>query len=158
MRSSGTTHSLDSTSVLDAMARGVISCPPATPLRGVARLMVEHRIHAVYVFDYGFEDDENVTPWGLVSDLDLVAATQGDFDSRSARDAAVTPLVTIRASDSLGEAAALMSEYGVSHLAVLDPATERPVGVISTLDLAQTLMNGRPPRAAVTAAGDHDYR
>lgn len=130
---------LESVTVASAMTSGVINCPPETPLRGVARLMAEHRVHAVYVFDYGFEDDEAVAPWGLVSDLDLVAAARGEFDAQTARDAAVTPLVTVAANASLDRAAQLMSEYGVAHLAVLDPSSGRPVGVISTLDVARHL-------------------
>ena len=141
MTRSTAAHLLETTSVIDAMSTGVINCPPDTPLCGVARLMVDHHIHAVYVFDYGFEDDENVTPWGLVSDLDLVAAAQGDFDTRSARDAAVTPLVTILSTDSLERAAEVMAEHGVSHLAVLDAARGRPIGVVSTLDVARTLVS-----------------
>jgi CBS domain-containing protein len=146
MKSSGTKitlarsrpRPLEGKTVAQAMTTGVINCPPDTPLRGVARLMVQHRVHAVYVFDYGSEDDETVVPWGLVSDLDLVAAARGEFD-RAARDAAVAPLVTVSARDSLDRAAQLMSEYGVSHLAVLDPTSGRPVGVVSTLDLAREL-------------------
>lgn len=125
--------------VADVMTNGVINCPPATPLRAVAHLMVKHAVHAVYVFDYGFEDDETVTPWGLVSDLDLVAAARGDLDTLVARDAAVTPLITILATESLDRAAELMSGYGVSHLAVLDPISLRPLGVLSTFDLAREL-------------------
>jgi CBS domain-containing protein len=32
-----------------------------------------------------------------------------------------------------------MAESGVSHLAVVDPATRRPVGVLSTLDIARAM-------------------
>jgi hypothetical protein len=32
-----------------------------------------------------------------------------------------------------------MAEYSVSHLAVVDPATRNPVGVLSTLDVARVL-------------------
>jgi CBS domain-containing protein len=32
--------------VLDAMRMGVVSCPPDTPLRDVARIMATYRIHA----------------------------------------------------------------------------------------------------------------
>lgn len=128
---------LETFRVADAMTTGVISCPPETPLRGVARLMVLRRVHAVYVFDYGEEDDEGPELWGLVSDLDLVAAAQGDIDSRTARDSSVTPLVSVRSDDRLDRATQLMAEYGVAHLAVLDPLSKRPVGVLSTLDVAR---------------------
>jgi len=125
--------------VTDAMTSGVISCTPDTPLRNVARLMAEENVHAVYVFDYGTEDDETTQLWGLVSDLDLVAAARGDLDRRSARDTAVTPLVSVRSDEALDRAAQLMSEHDVAHLAVLDPASGRPTGVLSTIDLARVI-------------------
>jgi CBS domain-containing protein len=126
-------------SVFDAMTSGLISCPPDASLRKVAQIMTRQRVHAIYVFDYGTEDDETVELWGLVSDLDLAAAGRGDIDVLTARDASVTPLVTVRSDDSLDHAAQLLSEYGVSHLAVIDPYSRRPVGVLSTLDIARVL-------------------
>ena len=125
--------------VVDAMTSGLISCTPDTKLRSVAAIMAERRVHAVYVFDYGFEDDETIELWGLVSDLDLVAAARGDIDQRTARDSSVTPLIHVFADDSLERAAQLMAEYGSSHLAVLDQETRRPVGVLSTLDIARVI-------------------
>ena len=119
-------------SVADAMTGGVISCRPESSLRDVAGLMVEHRVHAVYVLGDG---DEPL--WGLVSDLDLAAAACTDLDARTAADTAVTPLVTITGDDSLEHAAQRMAETGSSHLAVVEPFTRRPVGVLSTLDIAR---------------------
>jgi CBS domain-containing protein len=125
--------------VAEAMTTGVISCPPDTPLRKVAKIMARERVHAIYVFDYGDEDDETVQLWGIVSDLDLVAAGRGDIDELTARDASVTPLVSARSDDSLSRAVQQLTENGVSHLAVIDPYTRRPVGVLSTLDIARVL-------------------
>jgi CBS domain-containing protein len=127
---------LDEATVADAMSAGVIHCAPETPLRTVARLMATYGVHAVYVFDYSQEDDESVQLWGLVSDLDLVAACPV-LDERTARSSAVTPLVTVSLLEPLTRAAALMAAKGTAHLAVLDPATRRPVGVLSTLDIAR---------------------
>src|SRR2546421_13026299 len=62
----------------DAMSRGVISCPPETPLRVVARMMATYGVHAIFVFESG-DDDEAPRLWAVVSDLDLVAATQLDL-------------------------------------------------------------------------------
>jgi signal-transduction protein with cAMP-binding, CBS, and nucleotidyltransferase domain len=121
------------------MTRGLVSCPPQTPLRSVAKLMAEHRVHSVFVFDYGREDDETVELWGLVSDLDLVAAAWADVDGQTAGNTAVTPLVYVSSDDDLRHAAQLMAETGVSHLAVVDPLTRRPAGVISTLDIARAV-------------------
>jgi CBS domain-containing protein len=125
--------------VADVMTEGLISCAPSTPLRSVARLMATHRVHSVFVFDYGQEDDETTELWGLVSDLDLVAAAWADVDEQTAGESAVTPLVYVARSDDLRHAAQLMAESGVSHLAVVDPATQRPIGVVSTLDIARAI-------------------
>src|SRR5690348_12929473 len=46
--------------VVDGMTTGLISCAPEATLRTVAKLTAAHRVHAVYVFDYGLEDDETV--------------------------------------------------------------------------------------------------
>jgi len=134
---SQTRHEFSQLAVTDAMSSGLISCTPDTPLLSIARLMAEHRVHAIFVFDFGSEDDETVELWGLVSDLDVAAAVCGDIETRTARDSAVVPLVTINSTAPLEWAARLMAEHGVSHLAVLDPASKRPVGVISTLDIAR---------------------
>jgi CBS domain-containing protein len=130
--------------VADAMTTGLISCAPETPLRAVAKLMTRNRVHAVYVFDYGYEDDETTQLWGLVSDLDVVAAARDDVDERTAGESAVTPLVTVSSDDRLARAAQLMAEKGVSHVAVLDPASKRPVGVLSTLDIARVVAGSSP--------------
>lgn len=127
--------------VADAMTSRVIHCAPETPLRNVARLMAENNVHAVYVFDYGTEDDETVQMWGLVSDLDLIAAMPV-IDERTAGNSAVTPLVTVSANERLDRAAQLMVESANAHLGVIDPRTGRPVGVLSTLDIARALAEG----------------
>jgi CBS domain-containing protein len=130
---------MQTTRVSDVMTAGVISCSPDTPLRAVARLMADHSVHAVYVFDDGVEADETVELWGLVSDLDLVAAAMGPIDELTARESSVTPLVSVSSDERLGRAAQLMVENGVSHLAVTDPASGRPLGVLSTLDVARSV-------------------
>jgi len=123
----------------DAMSRGVISCPPETPLRVVAQMMATFGVHAIFVFDRVDPLDEAPRLWGVVSDLDLVAAAQLDLDSLTAGSAAVTPLVTVKADGSIPEAGSLMSQYGIAHLAVTDPASRNPIGVISTLDVARAI-------------------
>jgi CBS domain-containing protein len=126
------------------MSPAVIHCTPDMPLRDVARLMATHGIHGVYVFDYGVEDDEAIRLWGLVTDLDLVAAWPV-IEGRTAGDSAVTPLVTVSREDSLGRAAQLMAETASTHLAVIDQVTSRPVGVLSTLDVARVIATAQDP-------------
>jgi len=94
-------------------------------------------VHAIFVFEHTDEDDEARRLWGVVSDLDLVAATRLDLDSLTAGATAITPLVTVEADSPIAEAGSLMAQYGTAHLAVTDPDHQRPIGVISTLDIAR---------------------
>jgi CBS domain-containing protein len=127
----------DNATVLDAMRLGVVSVAPETPLREVARVMATYRIHAVVVSEI-----EGDRPWGIISDLDLVAAAGKDFDKVRARDIWRSRLVTINADEELGRAAELMTEHRVTHLVVVQPHSGQPVGVLSTLDLAGVLAWG----------------
>lgn len=130
---------LVATTVGDAMSHGVISCPAETPLRVVAQMMATHGVHAIFVFERQEEADEAPRLWAVVSDLDLVAASQLDLDELTAGQTAVTPLVTVWADSSIAEAGSLMAQYGIAHLAVTEPGSQRPIGVISTLDIARVL-------------------
>lgn len=132
----------ETATVGDAMSHGLISCPPETPLRVVARMMATYGVHAIFVFEHGGEGDEAPQLWAVVSDLDLVAATQLDLDLLTAGGTAVTPFVTVVADSSIAEAGSLMAQYGVAHLAVTDPDSRRPIGVISTLDIARAIAAG----------------
>jgi CBS domain-containing protein len=143
MIATGTAVPFDVATVGDAMSHGVISCPVETPLRVVARMMATYGVHAIFVFERLDEDDEARRLWAVVSDLDLVAATQLDLDTLTAGETAVTPLVSVAADSSIAEAGSLMAQYGIAHLAVTDPGSRRPIGVISTLDIARAITAGR---------------
>ena len=136
----------DTATVGEAMSHGVLSCPPETPLRVVARMMATYGVHAIFVFEHTDEDDEAPRLWAVVSDLDLVAATRLDLDTLTAGATAVTPLVSVPADSSIAEAGSLMAQYGIAHLAVTDPDSRRPIGVISTLDIARAVAVGLGPR------------
>jgi CBS domain-containing protein len=128
----------------DVMSRGVIHCPPETPLRVVARLMATYGVHAIFVLEHTDEDDEAPQLWAVVSDLDLVAATRLDLDTLTAGATAVTPLVSVDSEDSIANAGSLMAQYGIAHLAVTGPDSHRPIGVISTLDIARAVAAADP--------------
>jgi CBS domain-containing protein len=133
---------LADTVVRDAMHPGVVTCPPETPLRDVAVMMARYGIHAVVVFT---DDDDAGTAgvWGVVSDSDLVAAAAvHDVSGRTAGGTARTPLVAVRPNDSLERVAELMKEHRVAHVVVVTDESERPVGVVSTLDVARCLAHG----------------
>src|SRR5262249_61339746 len=98
------------------------------------------------------EAEEAPRPWGVVSDPDLVAAPQPALDALTAGATAVTPLVSVLADSSIGEAGSLMAQYGIAHLAVTDPDSRRPIGVISTLDIARAVAAGHGPREVFASA------
>jgi CBS domain-containing protein len=126
--------------VAEVMHRGLVSCAAWTPLRTVAKLMALNRIHCVVVFDYGNEADEDRALYGIVSDRDIADAfAAGAIDDRDAGGVAAAPLLTAYPDDDIIRAAQLLAEHGASHLVVLDRRSQRPVGVLSTLDLAGTL-------------------
>jgi CBS domain-containing protein len=127
---------LDATTVGDVMHEGVVTCDVDEPLTSVARTMAQQRIHCLVVWQ---EPTAGGDPelWGVVSDLDLVkvAATE-DPGGRTAGGSAATPALMITPEEPVRRAAQLMAENEVAHLVVVDKETARPVGVISTLDVA----------------------
>jgi CBS domain-containing protein len=130
---------LETTRVEDVMHEGVVTCSLYAPMSVVARTMAENRIHCVVVWNEPARN-ERAEVWGVVSDLDLVkmAATQ-ELSARTAGASAATPALMIAPEETLQRAAQLMSEHEVTHLVVVDPGTAKPVGVLSTLDLAGVL-------------------
>ena len=52
---------------------------------------------------------------------------------------AATAALMVSPGESLQRAAQLMTEHGTAHLVVVEPASGRPVGVLSTLDVAAAL-------------------
>jgi len=138
-------------SVAAAMHPGVLTCPPETPLRDVARMLATYNVHGVFVYPQEDEHEEDAPLLRVVSDLDLVsAAASGDLDERTAGGSAAGRVVEVSGRDTLQSAAQLMKEHRTSHLVVVEPDTMRPVGVLSTLDLAAALagleVGSGPPR------------
>jgi CBS domain-containing protein len=123
--------------VENAMHRGVLTCPRDAPLSQVASIMARERVHCVVVTD---EHASVASLWGVVSDLDLVAAASvRNLDEQTAGATAVTAALTVSARETLRRAAQLMTEHATTHLIVADDVDSRPVGVISTLDIAAVL-------------------
>ena len=147
-------RSLEHVTVDEAMHRGVFACPFDTPLVEVARMMASHRVHAIV----GLAEDDDARVWGVVSDRDLVAmaAADGNPFAQTAGGSAATEALTIRRDDTLRHAAQLMHEHGVSHLLVVEPGSDRPVGVVSTLDVAAAVggYEREEPRRGGTRVAD----
>src|ERR1700751_5987276 len=111
--------SLEHATVSDAMHPGILSCEPDATATEVARLMAAHHVHCVAVVGISHDRPECYV-WGIISDLDLIAAGIRDEHEPTARDLAGQPVITVRPNVPLREAGEAMLRNGVSHLVVTD--------------------------------------
>ena len=51
--------------------------------------------------------------------------------------------MTVVPTETLERAAQLMTEHNTTHLIVVEPHWQRPIGVLSTLDIAASLSDRR---------------
>jgi len=131
--------SLDEARVGDFMHGMIVTCASSTPLAEVAERMASQRIHSVVVLEEFGRGGRLEYGWGIVSDLDLVAAAAAGEGAGTAGEIAASPPVTIDRDESLSRAAQLMAEHGSAHLMVVAAGQDRPVGVVSTIDVARCL-------------------
>ena len=126
--------SLEHATVADAMHPGIISCEPDLSLPEVAQIMATNHVHCVAVI--GISHEEPACPvWGLISDVDVVKAGVGGAET-TARMLASEPLISVDPRIPLRDAAELMLQQGTSHVVAIDPESERPIGILSTIDIA----------------------
>ena len=130
--------SLRHATVSDAMHPGILACEPDASLPEVAQMMATYHVHCVAVVGVSHEEPP-CGVWSMISDLDLVRAGIRDGEAPSARAMAQQPLVTVEPSLPLREAGELMLANGVSHLVVIQPGSQRPIGILSTADIAGVL-------------------
>ena len=124
---------LSRTTVGQAMHRGVFTCRGEASALTAARVMAAHRVHSVVVVD------DNGSCIGVVTEADIAAAIHaGTIMERSADVGAAPVLVT--PDDSVLRAAQLMDELERTHALVVDARSEKPVGVLSVLDLVDLLV------------------
>jgi CBS domain-containing protein len=102
--------------------------------------MAGEQIHAIIVLSA--RDGGERALHGVVTDADLLRHA-ARVNELSAADVAHTELVKARADERLADVAERMVRSGVAHALVLDPAGARPIGVLSTLDVARVLAWGR---------------
>ncbi len=132
--------SLSQLRVADAMHPGVISCPPETPLRSVARMMSTYRVHSIIVHPHGVDAVPELGEWTIVTDADVAAAAiEGDLDRVTAGQIGGAAALTVMADDGLDGAAHLMVERHVAHVVAVDRRSRRPIGMLSTLDVIRAV-------------------
>ena len=91
-------------------------------------------------------DDIEPGGWGIVSDLDLMAAMRPELAHATADELAATDPLIVEPTDTLEHAAQLMAEHQTTHAVVVDRRTGEPVGILSTLDVARFAARLRPTR------------
>ena len=140
----------------DLMTRDVRTAGVSTPLREVARVLVEHRISGLPIVEGG-------RVVGVVSEADILLKEQGDQPRRSgllgalallgadrdeieaklnastAGEAMSSPAVTITEDRPVAEAAAAMMNGGINRLPVVD-AAGRLAGIVTRADLVRAFV------------------
>ncbi len=140
--------------VRDVMTQAVLSVKADTPLKDVARQLIEHRISGLPVVDEGGQ------VIGVISEGDLLVKEQqpgsirhrplarlfgesaetrhllAKAEARTAGDAMTSPALTIEASRPVGAAAALMVQKQVNRLPVIEAG--RLVGIVTRADVVRT--------------------
>jgi CBS domain-containing protein len=134
------TPSFEHATARDAMRPWVLSCTPETPLVTAAQRMSAEHVHALVVLAPGIASAR--VPWAVLTAQELLR-NANRADQLTAGDVASPQVLEVLPDDPLAEVAKRMAAAGVSHALVADPATGRPVGVVSSLDIAGILAWGR---------------
>lgn len=126
-----------------------VSCPPTTPLRTVLQTMRERHVGSVVIVD------EQQAPIGVFTNVDVLerVALAGRSLDAPVYDVMSVPAVSLDASAPAFEAAQLMAERGIRHIAVVDGG--RLHGMVSERDLftLQRMSAGKVAKA-IRAARD----
>jgi len=118
--------------VSSVMTPNPACCTAQTPLRDVARMMIDHDCGQIPVVD-----DAN-KPIGVVTDRDIavrVVAEGRDAGSATAADAMSTPVRTVTTDTSLKECVCVMEADQIRRVPVVDSAGHL-AGIVSIADLA----------------------
>jgi CBS domain-containing protein len=134
------TPSLEHAKVADAMHPGVMTCDPDATVTQVARMMASHHIHSLVVIGASRGQGDSLS-WGIISDLDVLRAGVDPSD-QTAATMATHPVVTVDPTTPLLEAVRLMLTHNAPHVLVIDSRKQRPIGILSTLDIAGVLAWG----------------
>ena len=127
---------LEHATVSDAMHPGILSCGADATLTDVARLMTTHHVHCVAVMGISHEGPGEKLVWGIISDLDLLRAGIRTRADQPAGAIALQPIISVEPTMALREAGELMLANGAAHVVLVDPELQRPIGILSTLDIA----------------------
>ena len=124
--------------VADVMSRKLLTVEPTTDLSEAASKMTERGVGAALVLT-----GEHVS--GILTERDVLrAVASGSVEGTHVAAWMTRDPETVDASESLGQAAAVMIHGGFRHLPVLDGGT--PVGIVSIRDLMRVVVDDESPR------------
>ena len=124
--------------VSDVMSRKLLTVEPTTDLSEAAAKMTERGVGAALVLT-----GEHVS--GILTERDVLrAVATGPVEGTHVAAWMTRDPETVEASESLGQAAAVMIHGGFRHLPVLDAGT--PVGIVSIRDLMKVVVDDESPR------------
>jgi CBS domain-containing protein len=152
-------------SARDVMTKAVVSVHPDTPVREIARLLLDKGISAVPVID------NNGAPIGMVSEGDLIRPDQAarkagrewwleilaegeqlspeflawlDSQKQAARAIMSAPVITVSEGTEVGEIARLLVAHRIKRVPVV--RDDRVIGIVARGDLLRTLLPSKPDR------------
>jgi CBS domain-containing protein len=117
----------------------VLTCDPATPLVTAAQRLAADNVHALVVLEPG-PGGRHLS--GVLTAGDVVRCA-ARLDEMTAGQAATGALLEVGPDERLVVVAKRMVDHDATHAVVFDPAGSRPLGVVSTLDIARILGWGR---------------
>jgi CBS domain-containing protein len=132
------------TLVRDLMHPGVVNCRSDISLGQVAKLLAEHHVHSLFIFD------GEQLPVGVITDFDLMAGEwlSGDPESlvvmrrMTAGELMSSPVEMVEAAIPASDAAQRMREEDIRRLLVIDGG--KAVGVLSVSDFIADLVSKTP--------------
>jgi CBS domain-containing protein len=125
--------------VRDVMHRGILTCDRRTTAAELARMMIGSGVHCIVVRGVSRDGRDEPRAWGIVSDLDLLAAVSDPSSRTSAETLANQPVISVHPETPLDEAALVMTASGTSHLVVIESQGLSPVGILSAVEVAAIL-------------------
>jgi CBS domain-containing protein len=142
--------------IRDVMTTSVLTVRPDTPLKDVARLLIDSDVSGVPVVDDGgavlgvvSEGDFLVKEQGpqalrhrrlarLLGESEATQRQIGKLAARTAGEAMTAPAITIEPSRSIQHAAAVMTERRVNRLPVVESG--RLIGIVTRSDLVRAYL------------------
>jgi Predicted signal-transduction protein containing cAMP-binding and CBS domains len=127
--------------VREIMTENPVCCTPATSLKDVAQLMVQHDCGCIPVV----ENDSTKIPVGVITDRDItcriVAEGKNPLDL-TAGDAMTSSVVAVMPDTTLEDCCSLMEEKQIRRIAVVD-GKGACCGILAQADIASHASDGK---------------